>query len=100
VEQAAQELYSSFDKRLDLSQGAIVYPFTGIRGDAKDIWARVNKGLEPHASFIRADTTEEQRRLLSQADIVVFACGYQSRQIPIFDSKGQQIKLSSNLYLN
>lgn len=52
-------MYYSFDQKLDLSQGGIVYPFTGIRGDAKDIWLRVNKGMEPHANFQRADTTEE-----------------------------------------
>lgn len=45
--------------------------------------------MEPHASFVRADTLDEQRLLLANADIVVFACGYQSNQVPIFDTKGQ-----------
>ena len=56
---AHKDMYYSFDHKLDLSQGGIVYPFTGIRGDAKDIWTRVNKGQEPHASFKQADTLEE-----------------------------------------
>ena len=56
---AHKDMYYSFDHKLDLSQGGIVYPFTGIRGDAKDIWTRVNKGQEPHASFMQADTLEE-----------------------------------------
>lgn len=99
VQQAAQEQYSSFDPKLDLSQGGIVYPFTGIRGDSKDLWMRINKGLEPHVTLARADSLEEQRLLLSNADIVIFACGYQSNQIPIFDTKGQQIHLTSNLFL-
>ena len=99
IQQAAQELYQSFDPKLDLSQGGIVYPFTGIRGDAKDLWMRVNKGVEPHASFVRADTLDEQRQQLGNADVVIFACGYQSKQVPIFDTKGQQIHLTSNMFL-
>lgn len=99
IQQAAQELYQSYDPKLDLSQGGIVYPFTGIRGDAKDLWMRVNKGAEPHASFARADTLDEQRQQLSQADVVIFACGYQSKQVPIFDTKGQQIHLACNTFL-
>jgi len=33
-----------YDKRLDVSKGGIVYPFTGIRGDAKQLWSRVKRG--------------------------------------------------------
>ena len=35
---AGNENYYSYDKQLDLSQGGIVYPFTGIRGDAKELY--------------------------------------------------------------
>lgn len=59
VEYANQENYTSYDKKLDLSQGGIVYPFTGIRGDAKEIWLRVTKGQEARASFERADSIDE-----------------------------------------
>lgn len=49
----------SFDKNLDLSQGGIVYPFTGIRGDSKELWSKVYKGYEQYAELVRADTLEE-----------------------------------------
>ena len=26
-----------------MSKGGIVYPFTGIRGEAKDLWRSINK---------------------------------------------------------
>lgn len=52
-------MYQSYDPKLDLSQGGIVYPFTGIRGDSKELWMRIKNNMEPHASFLRADTLEE-----------------------------------------
>lgn len=36
--------YSEYDRNLDLSKGGIVYPFTGIRGDAKELWNKIKNG--------------------------------------------------------
>lgn len=36
--------YYDFDSRLDVSKGGIVYPFTGLRGDAKELYRRIKKG--------------------------------------------------------
>jgi hypothetical protein len=41
-----------------MSKGGIVYPFTGIRGDSKELCNRIKKGLEKHAELVRADTLE------------------------------------------
>ena len=41
---ASQDGYLDYDKKLDMSKGGIVYPFTGIRGDAKEIWNRLKRG--------------------------------------------------------
>jgi hypothetical protein len=38
-----------------------VYPFTGIRGDAKELWNRVKRGQEKHAELVRADTNDIQK---------------------------------------
>jgi hypothetical protein len=47
-EQEAQaDLYRDYDQRLDLSKGGIVYPFTGIRGDAKELWKQIKNGNLP-----------------------------------------------------
>jgi hypothetical protein len=37
----------------------------------------------------------EQRGVLSQADIVILACGYQSNTIPIVDINGNALSLST-----
>jgi len=44
MQQAQNDNYMDFDKKLDLSKGGIVYPFTGIRGDAKELWNRIKRG--------------------------------------------------------
>lgn len=53
-----------------------MYPFTGIRGDSKELWNSIKKGQLKHVELIKADTVAEQRGILSQADIVILACGY------------------------
>jgi hypothetical protein len=44
---------------MDLSKGGIVYPFTGIRGDSKELWGSIRRGQLKQAELIRADTVEE-----------------------------------------
>ena len=72
-----------YDKKLDLSKGGIVYPFTGIRGDAKELWNRIKRGQEKHVELVRADSNEQQKQILSKADVIVVACGYHSNQLPV-----------------
>eukprot|EP00356_Strombidium_inclinatum_P015727 CAMPEP_0170496556 /NCGR_PEP_ID=MMETSP0208-20121228/22081_1 /TAXON_ID=197538 /ORGANISM="Strombidium inclinatum, Strain S3" /LENGTH=246 /DNA_ID=CAMNT_0010773141 /DNA_START=1486 /DNA_END=2229 /DNA_ORIENTATION=- len=93
---AHQDLYYDFDSHLDLSKGGIVYPFTGIRGDAKELWQRIKNGNEKHIELIRADSAEHQRPYLRDADIVIVACGYHSVQVPIFDNNGYEINLATH----
>ena len=55
-------MYYSYDKKLDLSSGGIVYPFTGIRGESKEIWSKiVKKQSVGHSNvyLVRADTIDE-----------------------------------------
>ena len=72
-----------------------MYPFTGIRGDSKELWGSIKRGQLKQAELVRADTVEEQRQILSKADIVILAVGYQSNTIPIIDVAGQQINLAT-----
>lgn len=60
MQAAAQDGYTEYDKKLDLSKGGIVYPFTGIRGDSKELWQKVRNGQERFVELVRADTHEYQ----------------------------------------
>lgn len=53
---AQADQYTDYDAKLDVSKGGIVFPFTGIRGDAKELYRKIKKGLEPRIQLIRADT--------------------------------------------
>ena len=53
---AQADQYYDYDSKLDVSKGGIVFPFTGIRGDAKELWRRIKKGQEDKIQLIRADT--------------------------------------------
>lgn len=45
---------------------------------------------------MKAVTVEEQRIHVDEADLVIWACGYQSNEIPIIDS-GKPIKYSTQI---
>jgi hypothetical protein len=96
ISEASQANYYEFNKELDLSKGGIVYPFTGIRGDSKELWSKVKMGKLPNVSLARADNPFEQRDIMSRSDIIIIACGYQSTQIPIIDKDYNYIPLSKN----
>lgn len=54
--EAAAVNYHDYNKDFDLSKGGIVYPFTGIRGDSKELWFKVTQKKIPNVSIVRADT--------------------------------------------
>ena len=93
VQQAKSDFYFDYDKNLDLSKGGIVYPFTGIRGDSKELWNRIKRNDIRHVELVRAETTQEQASFMQGSDIVIIACGYETNQVPILDSHGQQMAL-------
>lgn len=76
-----------------MSKGGIVYPFTGIRGDSKELWARIKAKKEKHVELIRADSQAEQSYHMGQSDIVIVATGYSTNQVPIYDNLGNRIPL-------
>jgi predicted glycosyl hydrolase (DUF1957 family) len=76
VLEASQANYFEFNKDMDLSKGGIVYPFTGIRGDSKELWYKVKQKNISNVHLVRADTQNEQKEILSKSNIIVLACGY------------------------
>lgn len=76
VNEASQANYFDYNKDLDLSKGGIVYPFTGIRGDSKELWFKVKQNKFQNIHLVKAETFAEQKDILSKSDIIVLACGY------------------------
>lgn len=66
-------------------EGKYVYPYSGLRGDAKTLYKNIKSGAEKRVSLVRAAYPETQAQYISKADIVIWACGYQTNRIPIKD---------------
>ena len=88
----ADDYFDGDNSGTQKTANSIVYPFTGIRGDAKELWRRARKGQEPKLQLVRADTPADQKAIIKNADIVIFATGYQSRHVPIYDQNGTRVQ--------
>ena len=57
------------------------------------------KGMkkEPRIQLISARTPEEQGVYIQKADLVIWACGYQTNKIFTRDQRGEKIQLSSQM---
>lgn len=71
-----------------------MYPYSGLRGDAKTLYKNIKSGAEKRVSLVRAAHPETQAQYINRADIVIWACGYETSRIPIKDQEGKEINLS------
>ena len=62
---AMNENYSDYDRRLDMSKGSIIYPFTGIRGEAKDLWRLIKRRAQSvEAGFVQDEGPKNEHSIL------------------------------------
>ena len=47
-------------------------------------------GKEKRLRLIKAETVAEQAKYINHADIVIWACGYSTNEIPIFEASKQE----------
>jgi hypothetical protein len=77
--------YTEFEKEKFSRKDGYLYSFTGLRGDAKDLYLSVQRGDEKRIQMVQAVNADQQRPYVEAADIVIWACGYQTQTIPIKD---------------
>lgn len=94
-QEALDDGYNDFNQHA--TNGQYVYPFSGLRGDSKELYQKVLAGRESRIQLVRAGTPELQAVHVSKADVVIWACGYQTNRIPIKDQEGREIQLSQNV---
>lgn len=51
--------YTEFEKERFCNKDGYLYSFTGLRGDAKDLYLRIQKGLENRVKLIQAIDADE-----------------------------------------
>ncbi len=55
------------------------------------------RGQEKRVKMVQARSAEEQRKYVDRADLVIWACGYQTSVIPIKDTDRKRLQLSQKV---
>jgi len=76
VQDAEKDGYKNYSKADFANDNGYLYSFTGLRGDAKDLYRDVMQGKEKRLRLVKAMTVEEQTPYIDEADLVIWACGY------------------------
>ena len=92
VRLALADGYTDFDRRVYSKMDGYLYSFTGLRGDAKSLYKKVVAGTERRVKLVQAPTWEDQRPYVERADVVIWACGYETNKVPLYAMDGQLIK--------
>ena len=53
-----------------------IYSFTGLRGDAKNLYKKIISGEDQRIKLVKAISPKEQLFHVQDADLVIWACGY------------------------
>ena len=94
VAQAKQDGYTDYNDKIFSRKDGYLYSYTGLRGNAKNLYKRIINGTEKRIKLVQASSYQEQRSHVDQADLVVWACGYQTKKIPFKDHEGKEIPVS------
>jgi hypothetical protein len=92
-EDALQDNYNLYNPKEALNKQGKVYPFVGIRGDAKELYIKIIKNDEKRVNLVRTQNNSEQAEYIKLADVVIWACGYNTNFIPIYDPRNNPIEL-------
>lgn len=95
--QARKDGYHEFDASVFTKDSGFLYSYSGLRGNAKTLYKSVVSGKESRIQLVKALTPKEQERYVQEADVVIWACGYQTNRIPIRNQEGKEIPLSQSI---
>jgi hypothetical protein len=73
-----------------------VHPFGGIRGDAKQLYRQIKSGKETRVRMLLikgGSSAPAAMRLMDEAAIIVWACGYSTCAVPVRGIDGTDIPL-------
>lgn len=93
VSQAVEDGYNDYKHHCFKNKNGYLYSFTGLRGDAKNLYQDIVNGKEKRVQLVKAESWDDQQKYLEAADYVIIACGYQTNKISIKTTNGKEIKL-------
>lgn len=81
---ALNDGYNVYDSSKAVNKNGNVYPFIGIRGDAKELYRRIITGKEKRVKLIKTTSFNDQKNYIMKASSVIWACGYNTQKVPFF----------------
>ena len=73
--------YQDYNPNLFTRENGYLYSYTGLRGNAKTLYRKIVTGEERRIQLIKTPTVKDQLKHVHDADIVIWACGYQTNKI-------------------
>lgn len=76
-----------------------IHPFEGLRGDAKGLYKDIRSGKESRVRLIQIKQGANQslqKKLFDESPVIIWATGYSTNSIPIFDDDNNRIDISLN----
>jgi len=89
-EAAIKAGYDDYDESA-ISSSGVIYPFAGLRGDAKELFLNIKNGKETRISLVNSLLLEKPDSIFAEADIIIQAFGYYTSTPKLVDSKGKEI---------
>jgi IS1 family transposase len=88
---AQNDGYNVYDPKKACNKNGNIYPFIGIRGDAKELYRRIVHGSEKRVKLIKCPSWEKQLIHIKNADAVIWACGYTTNKIPVYERSTNKV---------
>jgi hypothetical protein len=95
-EEAASENYTNYNPREACNKQGRVYPFIGIRGDAKDLYNKILHNEESRVKLIHTQSNKEQINYINEADVIIWACGYITNNITFHDARNHTVEFTQD----
>ena len=89
--EALNDGYNVYNPKDAVNKNGNVYPFVGIRGDAKELYRNIVKNKEPRVKLIKTKDFNEQLKYIKEASVVIWACGYTTNGINFFNYRNAKV---------
>jgi len=82
---AYKDGYNQFNTKTDMNQKGKIFPFVGLRADAKQLYLNIIRGKEKRVKLVKTTNFEDQAKYIADSDATIWACGYETENIEAFD---------------
>jgi hypothetical protein len=93
VKFAQEDGYNEYKQTVFSNKNGFLYSFTGLRGDARNLYKKIKAGTEKRVKLVKCPTPAEQLAHIEEADMVIWAAGYVTAAIQIKDEGGKPMNL-------